>query len=827
MTTTPTLRAALCLLAAVCGHARAQQAASWPGIPALSSLTPRGGQSGATVKVEFTGSRLRDPRSVLCVTTDRIRCTGITVAEPEADSRGRRRSEPDSRVVATLEIAPDCPQGFHGLRVQTAGGLSDLRLFCVGRLPEAMEKEAPDATTDANGTAQTAEALALPSTVNGHLGQIAGAVESDTWRVTLRKGQVLTAELAAARLASQEREDGFEASLTVRNAAGEVIAQAGAVPFLLTDPFVSCIAPADGDYWITVGAALPPEGSRRVPYRLSVAAARRPTAVYPSGGNPGASLPVRLLGLPEGADTAAVATLPEQPGDHAFHADPDTPSPNRLRVLAGPNVLEQEPNPDEAKATPVPDAAAPFAVNGILESPGDTDVFRFTAKKDTRLHIRAFSQALGSPADLRFTIARVRGGGAERADDAGDEIMGLIDSGTVREKLDPALIWKAPADGDYFLTVSDSRGLGGPDFVYRVEFTDVADGLLTSLSPVDNNARLARSTVNVGRGSRVLAMIAVRPAPGASPSGTWELEARGLPPGVTMRSEPFQAADRRVPVMFETAPDATMAAANVRILAKPAGGDVPAGSDFRQTVPLLLQGNDALAQLVQPALSLAVTDEIPFAITVSEPPSALARNGELELEVTLTRKPGFTQALDVLLEQPPRGVIGQQGVILANKETRTAFRLSAQNDAAPGTHRIALTVRNREGDSRTGAGKLWSASTFIPLEVSDPWLRVKFPRARIEQGRRATLTGTIEKLRDLPGKATASLIRLPRGVSLASPVTIGDAGTVSFEVESSPDALVGSYSGMACEITVEKNGRTLKQVAGYGSLRVDPARVAE
>ena len=827
MTTASSLRAALCLVAASAGGAAAQSSASWQGIPSLAGLWPRGAQCGTTVDIELTGTRLRDPRGVLCVTTDRIRCTGIKTLEPEADSRGRRRGEPDSRVIATLEIAPDCPPGFHGLRVQTAGGLSDLRLFCTGRLPEALEQEARDATADANGTAATAEALALPSTVNGQLGQIAGAVEADTYRVTLRKGQLFTAELAAARLASQDREDGFEASLTVRNAAGEVLAEAGAVPFLLTDPFVSCIAPADGDYWLTVAAALPPDGNRRVPYRLSVAAARRPTAVYPAGGNPGASLPVRLHGLPEGADTAAVATLPEQPGDHAFHADPDTPSPNRLRVLAGPNVLEQEPNPDEAKATPVPQGAAPFAVNGILEAPGDTDVFRFTAAKDTRLHIRALSQALGSPADLRFTIARVRGGGAERADDAGDEIMGLIDSGTVREKLDPALIWKAPADGDYFLTVSDSRGLGGPDFVYRVEFTAVAEGLLTSLSPVDNNARLARSTVNVGRGSRVLAMIAVRPAPGASPSGKWELEANGLPAGVAMRSEPFEASERRVPVMFEAAPDAATAAANVRILARPTGAAVPSGSDFRQTVPLLLQGNDALAQIVQPALSLAVTDEVPFAITVSEPPSSLARNGELELEVTLVRKPGFNQPLDVLLEQPPRGVIGQQGVILANQETRTAFRLSAQNDAAPGQHRIALTVRNREGDSRTGAGKLWAASTFIPLEVSDPWLRVKFPRARIEQGRRTTLTGTIEKLRDLPGKATASLIRLPRGVSLASPVAITDSGTVSFEVESSPDALVGSYSGMACEITVEKNGRTLKQVAGYGSLRVDPARVAE
>ncbi len=114
----------------------------------------------------------------------------------------------------------------------------------------------------------------------------------------------------------------------------------------------------------------------------------------------------------------------------------------------------------------------------------------------------------------------------------------------------------------------------------------------------------------------------------------------------------------------------------------------------------------------------------------------------------------------------------------------------------------------------------------MPLEVSDPWFRVKFARTKIEQGRKSTMTGTIERLREFSGKATAGLIRLPRGLKLIAPIIV-EGDKMNFQIEAAPDALVGSYNGVACEITVENGGTAVKQVAGYGAVRVDPARRAE
>ena len=50
-----------------------------------------------------------------------------------------------------------------------------------------------------------------------------------------------------------------------------------------------------------------------------------------------------------------------------------------MRVVDLANALEVEPNDALAQATPT--AAAPLALNGIIEKPGDVDFIKFTAKQ--------------------------------------------------------------------------------------------------------------------------------------------------------------------------------------------------------------------------------------------------------------------------------------------------------------------------------------------------------------------------------------------------------------------------------------------------------------
>ncbi|HWB06892.1 MAG TPA: PPC domain-containing protein [Verrucomicrobiales bacterium] len=816
-------------------------AAEYAGAPRVGNFTPRGWHRGSTVEVEFNGLALKDPRGILFTDTDKIRVLKTAeAAPPPRDNNNNNNNRPrrgggregNTRIVATLEIAPDCPQGQHSLRLQTAAGLTDLVLFNVGGLPTVQEVEDPrQQKTDENGTADTAQKIEFGSTVNGTLVTLPEGMEQDWFRVEAKKGQLISAEAECSRLCASGREDGFEALLTVRDAAGKILASADSQPLLLIDPFLAIAAPEDGAYYISVSAALPPENNRRIPYRLHAGEFRRPSAVYPAGGNPSEKLAVRLIGLPSGVSDKAEVTLPAKEGVFAFNVDDGTPTANPMRVLSGANVLEQEPNDSQETATAVTaGSTAPFALNGILEKPGDTDCFSFGAKKGERLNVRLYGQALGSPIDAGFTIAKAGSNSkANRAEDSNDDALGIFDGQTTRERLDPAEVWSAPEDGEYVLTVSDTRGKGGPDFVYRVEFTGVRDGLLTTLSPVDNNARQARDSVTVGRGNRAGVIIATKPLPGANVEGEYELVARGLPAGVKLVAPHFKASDRRVPVLFEAAADAAVSAAAVELIALPTDAEKAktAGFGYNQSIPLVTLGNDPVWQVMVDKLSLAVAEDVPFTITAKAPASPLSKNSETTVEITLTRNNGYTGDVVVMLEQPPRGVNGQQNVVLTGDETKVDFRLSGEGGVQPGKYNLSFSARNREGNDRTGAGRIWAASAAVPLEVSDPWFRVKFARTRIERGKSGTMTGTIERLREFPGRATAALIRLPRGLSLTEPVALGETDKLSFQLQASDDALVGSYNGVACEIVVDNGGSPLKQIAGYGSLRVDPARKAE
>ena len=801
------------------------------GAPRVASFSPRGWHRGGTVEVKFNGVALVEPRGVLFLDTDKIKVVKTNLADRPQEERGRR-VEANSSIAATLEIAPDCPQGQHALRLQTAAGLSDVCLFHVGGLPTVSEQEEPaNQREDLNGTATTAEPIAPGTTVNGLLVTLPNGIEQDWYRMDAKKGDLISVEVESSRLCAADREDGFEASVSVLDASGKVLASAGSQALLLIDPFLALSAPAEGTYYIRMSAALPPENNRRVPYRLHAGPFRRPSAIYPAGGNPGEKLPVRLIGLPAGVPDNAEIILPKEEGVFHLHADAGTPTANPLRALAGANVLELEPNGAPDSATVVPAGSTiPFAVNGIFEKPGDTDCFRFPARKGERLNIRMHAQSLGAPVDGRFTIAKVSAPSkAERSDDSNDDALGMFDAQTTRERLDPADTWAAPEDGDYILSVSDVRGQGGANFVYRVEFTAVRDGLLTTLSPLDNLAKLARNSITVGQGNSASAVIATKPLPGADPKGEYQLIARGLPAGVKMTAPKFQASVRRVPVLFEAAADAPVTAAGVEIIALPVDPELAktAGFGYNQAVPMVTLGNDPVWQVMLDRVSFAVAEGLPFSIAAKPSASPLSKNGEITVELTLTRREGYNEPVDILLEQPPKGVIGQEGVVMRGDESKVNFRLSADGNVTPGNCELSFTARNKAGDNRTGGGKIWTASPAVPLEISDPWFRVKFARTKIERGRKATMTGTLERLREFSGTATASLIRLPRGLSLTSPVTLGDGARVSFQIEAAPDALVGSYNGVACEIVVENGGTHLKQIAGYGAVRIDPSRKVE
>ena len=127
--------------------------------------------------------------------------------------------------------------GFHALRLATAQGLSNLRLFCVDDLPQVMQK--PD-----NHTRETAQPLTAPCVVAGKTANEA----NDYYKITVAAGQRLSFEVLGRRLGSP-----IDPQLTLFDArTGRELrgGHSNDAPGLQTDPRLTYTFKDAGDYFV-------------------------------------------------------------------------------------------------------------------------------------------------------------------------------------------------------------------------------------------------------------------------------------------------------------------------------------------------------------------------------------------------------------------------------------------------------------------------------------------------------------------------------------------------------------------------------------------------
>lgn len=117
-------------------------------------------------------------------------------------------------------------------------------------------------------------------------------------------------------------------------------------------------------------------------------------------------------------------------------------------------ILEEGDHSTREKAMELPVGAA---LNGRIDARA-IDWFRFTARKDQQLLIRLWAERLDSKMSGQLRIF----------DQAGRE----IDRGRPTFGRDPLAVFKAPADGDYFLAVSDVLYRGDSNHFYRLEISE-------------------------------------------------------------------------------------------------------------------------------------------------------------------------------------------------------------------------------------------------------------------------------------------------------------------------------------------------------------------
>ncbi|MHB0936373.1 MAG: PPC domain-containing protein [Armatimonadota bacterium] len=363
-------------------------------------------------------------------------------------------------VTLAVTIDPAAAPGDRELRLRTPAGLSNPIVFQVGSAPEQREPEKSEPPL---------APIVAPAVLNGQI--LPGQV--DGFPLQLRAGQRLVAAAQARTLVPYLADavpGWFQAVLTLYDADGKEVAfndDSGFHP----DPVLTYQVPKDGVYRLEIRDAIY-RGRQDFVYRIEV------------GGEPPA---------------AAAPAL-------------DDLLPGGTELSRG---KETEPN-DDAKATKP--LALPRVVSGCIDTPGDVDLFQFAGRAGEEVVVEVYARRLGSPADALVRLLDANGRVVAWNDDAEDKGMGLL-----THHADPYLSVKLPANGAYFVQVSEAQRHGGAGYRYAVRIGPRQPDFALRVTP---------SSVNVPPGGA--AQITVYALRKDGWDGDIEVTLKGAPEGYTL-----------------------------------------------------------------------------------------------------------------------------------------------------------------------------------------------------------------------------------------------------------------------------------------------------
>jgi hypothetical protein len=375
-------------------------------------------------------------------------------------------------VVIKLSIAADAITGEREIRLATPNALSNPMKFCVGTLPEISKVAAKPANPDLDkfierlggtpapvGTPKYEARISPPAVLNGQI--MPGGV--DRYRFFATHGQQLIIAASARSLIPYLADavpGWFESVLTIYDAKGKELASGERFHFQ-PDPVIHFEVPRDGEYTVEIHDSIF-RGREDFVYRLAIGELPFVTGIFPLGGKLGEKTSVALTGwnLPE--KTLSPGNTNIESGITPLTGKFFNPVPFVVEDL--PECFEREPNNSDATAQAVP---LPIGINGRIGKPGEQDVFRIEGHAGQQIVAEIFARRLDSPLDSFLRLTDADGKQLAFNDDFEDKGSGLN-----THHADSYLIATLPADGFYFVHLTDTQGQGGPEFAYRLRLSE-------------------------------------------------------------------------------------------------------------------------------------------------------------------------------------------------------------------------------------------------------------------------------------------------------------------------------------------------------------------
>ncbi len=461
--------------------------------PQLISLFPLGGRAGETLEVEVRGKFL-DPLRLAWFYCDQLTAELIQIEVEASDQAdGDEAEEKDAekqkyRGLLRVRIEDDADLGAHYFRVVTPAGISNPLRFRVTSETNMREVESPHDHPD---TAQPIDSF--PTVVHGRLPELG---EMDYYSFQASSGDLLCFEIDFLSSSAPMGLWTFRPTLSIYELKGSWFDPSRRARLttnnpMLHRPTLDFRLPKDGEYFLEVGeiSGKPGKQDDNPGYQLRV---------FAGGDSDQAACHFELESLAHEAplkwtwggegEQALVPTVDERDfsrrieedwierlwsrsvrgdqensSDAAQYGPPESGAAAAGRTLFD-SLAESEPNDTTDRALHVP--ALPAVLEGVIESPGDVDLFRFKVDSGDSLAFE-IETPLRKPSHFIPWMTVLS------AD--GEKIVANLNkwwgrSGNfVVKGLGAKTVYRFEEEGEYFVRVRDVTSRhGGPDFRYRL-----------------------------------------------------------------------------------------------------------------------------------------------------------------------------------------------------------------------------------------------------------------------------------------------------------------------------------------------------------------------
>ena len=396
-------------------------------------------------------------------------------------------------VIIKVSIAANAAPGEREIRLATPNALSNPLRFCVGTLPEITKLAAKPANPDLDkyiekmggrpapvGTPKYETHVSLPGVVNGQI--MPGGV--DRYRFLAPRGQQIIIAASARQLIPYLADavpGWFESVLTIYDAKGKELASGERFHFR-PDPVIHFEVPRDGEYTVEIHDSIF-RGREDFVYRVAIGELPFVTGIFPLGGKVGEKTSVTLNGwnLPE--KTFSPGNTNVESGITSLNGKFFNAVPFAVDDL--PECSERNPNDSVKTAQAV---TLPVIVNGRIGKPGERAVFKFDGHAGQQIVAEVVARRLDSPLDSYLRLTDADGKQLAFNDDFEDKGSGLN-----THHADSYLTATLPADGTYFIHLTDTQGQGGPEFAYRLRISEPQPDFALRLVPSSISLRAGMS----------------------------------------------------------------------------------------------------------------------------------------------------------------------------------------------------------------------------------------------------------------------------------------------------------------------------------------------